>query len=430
MQFIFAFLLIVCFVVYFFYKNGRPENYLLFVVYCLPLMDFKVTPFDYGDLRTFHLITLIATVSNAKSFLLRFKLSDAYIILSLIFVSALVISGLASENPSRSLLSLLGPVLSFTFAAILIRALWSRPDFIFDFIKGLKFACLVGIGFMFIQLIVGPQFSFYETLNQNVLGGESIRFPGFFMDSQLNGIFFAMASFIWLFGFGRSHKFSASQFIMFSIMITALVLSGSRSPMLSLGISIVFLIFFLKGNLRFQIARYTFMGVAAVFLIAATTNTFDRFQQLDDSYDFRRNIWEGAYEISKEHPFFGIGINNYEDYVRKYAQEQSLLVDNNEILFLQFPENGYLKFLVEWGWIAFVCFILLVMLPFIKLFNHYIRNYNVREATIAAAITVCWLISFMSVYSLADSRIVILLASAAAITIVFTEKQVSSLNAD
>lgn len=415
---------ILAFAVYFIYNNGHSKEYLLFVVYALPVMDLKVTPFEYGGLSVFDIITLTSLIILVKDFFQSFNFSRYYFLLFGVFMFTLILSSLASDFAVRSLFSLISVVTPFIYARFLIREILDDTEFIKEIFKGLRFAGYVALAFIFIQLFIGTDFTFYETLNQNVAGGTDTRYPGYFMDSQMNSIFLAMISFIWLLNFKSYSKITSSQLIFFSMIIGGLLLAGSRSAFLGFSGAMIFLIIFLKGNFRFYILRYTALAALVLFLASGTINTFQRFNTIDNAYDFRSNIWEGAYDIFKENPVLGIGMNNYQDYVKMHAQDQSLLLENNEIFYLDQPENGYLKLLTEWGILSFILLIVMLSLPLINMFYYFIKGYEVRWAILMSAPIVCWFISFMSLYTLSDSRIVILLCTAIVMVMVFSQKHI------
>jgi len=75
------------------------------------------------------------------------------------------------------------------------------------------------------------------------------------------------------------------------------------------------------------------------------------------------------------------------------------------------PENGYLKVLTEIGAIGFVISFLLILLPIAKaVYAHLKRRDNYLSLFFIASI-ICWFVSFNSLYTLTDRRIVILLTS-------------------
>lgn len=416
---------ILVFLFYFFYKNGNARYYLLFVIYVLPLMELKVTPFDLGNLHVFDIITLFTFFLIPKALFGGLRFLHFYFILFSLFVSSLLASSILSDSPGRSILSLFGVVTPFIFAKFLFNEIKKDTDLIKVIITGLKLSCFIALTFMALQFFTDARFTFYDSLNQNVMGDEEVRYPGFFMDSQLNGIFLGMISFIWLLNFTRPNTLSVSNLLGFTIVLAGVIFTGSRSPMLGVLSALFFLVIFFSGKSRLRLLQYSFFGIIVVFIAVSTSGVFNRFKTLDDSYDFRQNIWQGAYNIFEEHPMFGIGTNNYKDYVTKHSQDQYLLLDHDEILYLDQPENTYLKLLVEWGAIAFVfLFVILLTVLFNFFFYPYKRIYN-QKVSIFVAVILCWLISSMSVYTLGDSRIIILLVTTLVLTAFNTKKEIA-----
>lgn len=410
---ILSFAALLVFTGYFIYKNGRPEYYLLFTAFAFPLLDLKIIPFDYGNLKVFDGITLIALLISFKPFSRSIRrVSKKELFFFGLYVLFLILSASASSAALRALLSSVSAVTPFAFSMLLYTACCDNVAFTQKFLRALKVATLIALFFMAGQLLFGPQFTFYETLNKNVTGGEAIRYPGYFMDSQINGIFLGMISFFWLIQIPAPKKIAPVRLILFSVVLCAMVIAGSRSPLLGVAGAIVFLLLFLRGNPQFQMVRYSMICAAIVVVASSATGAFKRFEDIDKSLDFRQNIWEGAFDIFTEHPALGIGMNNYKDYVMKYAQDQSLLMDDNEILFLDHPENGYLKLMVEWGFMASLLLLGFIVWPLIRLIKNFVKGYELRTATLSAAIIVCWLISNMSVFTLADARIILLLCTA------------------
>ncbi len=421
---ILGYLAIGSFLFYFFFKNGISRYYLLYLIYLFPLMDLKVVPFDYGNIKVFDCITILAILINPQMLIHKWKWNNTIFLLFGLFIATLILSGLGSEFPTRAILSIVTVCTPFIFAAILYHEIISDTSFAKDIIKALKFTSIIALAFIGMQLLIGIRFTFYEMLNQNVTGGTSIRYPGFFMDSQINGIFIGMIAPVWLINFDNPGKLTFKHIAGFSLMLGGLILAGSRSPMIGIAVSTVFMVLLLRGDLRFQLLRYVALGACFAILLSATTGAFDRFTTFDKSLDFRQNIWDGAFDIFKEHPTLGIGMNNYQDYVMKHAQDQSLMLDDNEIFYLDAPENGYLKLLVEWGVIAFSLLMIVIAIPLFKLFSYYIKGYDVRLATIFGASIICWLISSISVHTLGDNRIAILLSFFIVMTALFSEKEI------
>jgi O-antigen ligase len=138
---------------------------------------------------------------------------------------------------------------------------------------------------------------------------------------------------------------------------------------------------------------------------------FQRLDRFDDSYKFRAYIWNEAYDIYNKHKFLGIGIGNYKDYVGRYSGDQYFLFEDNNILIFDQPENGYLKILTELGAFGFIISFLMILIPIAKaLYAHFTAKKNYILLLFIAPI-ICWFISFNSLYTLSDSRIIILFVS-------------------
>ena len=108
----------------------------------------------------------------------------------------------------------------------------------------------------------------------------------------------------------------------------------------------------------------------------------------------------------------------------KYDISQSLLLPDNEVLYLGQPENGYLAILTEWGGIASFFLFLLILSPIIRTIRDFFYGRNVGPSVLSSAALICFLIAFMSVYSLSDRRIMIVITLYISLTILFAEKSI------
>jgi O-antigen ligase len=169
------------------------------------------------------------------------------------------------------------------------------------------------------------------------------------------------------------------------------------------------------------------MGVvaAAIFFVIFMNfqdrfAVFNREESLDDSYDFRFEIWKKAFKIYTDHSTLGIGIGNYQSYVAKYSQDQYWIVDDGKnLLYYDHPESGYLKFLAELGWVGFALTFSLIIVPMTLGMWLYLRIKDERLLFLTASIC-SWALGFYSVYSFGDVRITILIATLVSLLIHFT----------
>jgi O-antigen ligase len=334
----------------------------------------------------------------------------------------LFLGSLASEFAIKSIISILNVIPPFIFIRLLLKELSENKYFFEKFILQLKIACLVAIAFIFIQILVGVEFSFYKDLNQNVFDNGKIRYPGFFMDSQMSGLFLAMLGYLFLLNVKKANHPTIKNYLYFGFIIVAIILAGSRSAILGFGAGLLFLIIFVGGNFRTTALVYGILIGAVILYFADSFVLFKRFGGIDESINFRSSIWDGAYEIFKKNYVLGIGINNYQAYAKLHSQDQFLLVDNDEYMFLDSPENGYLTFLTEFGLFASIVLFLLILSPVINVFYHFIKGKKVTVSFFFIAPIVCWLLSFTSLYTLSDSRIIIVLCSYIAFNIAYASK--------
>ena len=129
---------------------------------------------------------------------------------------------------------------------------------------------------------------------------------------------------------------------------------------------------------------------------------------LEASYIFRQMIWNDALAIHQNHPWFGIGIGNYANYVAVHHPDQ-FWINNNEITYYDHPESGYLKLLVEFGLPGFLLLLFLILYTMYQNIYVYTKTKLIEHLLYTAAI-VSWLVGFYTVYSLGDIRIKLLIA--------------------
>ena len=417
---ILAGLAIILFFIYFFYTGATRSSYLLFAVMFLPLMDLGVTPAAFGGLSVFDAISFITAFVCYKDILHVSKKINASLYLFLLFITFLFLGSLSSEFVSKSLFSILNVIPPFIFIRLLLKELQVNDIFFKKILHYLKIACLIAISFILVQMVVGLDFTFYPVLNLNVIDAGKIRYPGFFMDSQMSGVFLALMSFLLLLNLQNPQRPTTKNYIFFGIAMLAIILAGSRSALLGFAAGLLMLVIFVGGNFRATAMVFGILIAAVLLYFSDSFILFQRFSTLDDSIDFRASIWEGAYDIFKNNFAFGIGINNYQDYAKLHSQDQFLLVDNDEILFLDAPENGYLKLLVEFGFFGFITLFLLILSPVINVFYQFIMGKKVSMEFYFIAPIICWFLSFTSLYTLSDSRIIIALCSYIAFIIAYS----------
>jgi O-antigen ligase len=256
--------------------------------------------------------------------------------------------------------------------------------------------------FLVAQILFGSGISLSKSENINVAGGETIRFPSFFQDPQKYAQYLAMTGLLMFIPIENDKNWSIIMKLLPYATIVAILITGSRAALGGMFIGLAY-IYLKKGRALFFII-ISFIMAIIVMTVGKNLPVFKR-ASLSESYDFRNNIWNDAIEIYKIHPIWGIGAGNYSEYVRIHHPDQYWMGDN-EMIFFDHPESGYLKWLIEFGTIGFLAFLSLILIPLIRSF--FIRHNE--SCSILAATLISWLIGFYTLYSLGDLRIGIVVA--------------------
>jgi len=408
---ILAGLTICSFFAYFIKKGCTRESYLLFVVYSLPMQGLGVTAEAYGGLKVFDALAYFSLIFFFKNFINVSRKNRIYSQLFGLLIFILFAGSLHSDFIKHSLLSILSVFPIFIFTRLLLRELSVNPGLSKKMIWGFQLAFFIGAFFMIMQLIMGMRFTFYPDLNPNIATSEGIRYPGFFGDAQMNALFIAMVSFLFLIRFKDIRKPALVNFILFGAAIFAVLLSGGRASFLGICVGSAFLVIFFPGRVRYFIGGAAIAAIAIIPFIKDSFLLIQRFQKIDEGYQFRSYIWKEAYDIYSRNKILGIGIGNYKDYVGRFSPDQYYVLEDNSILILDQPENGYLKIATEAGLFGFIITFLLIVIPIVKaMYSHIAIRKNYLVLLFIASV-LCWFVSFNSLYTLSDRRIIIVLAS-------------------
>lgn len=150
-----------------------------------------------------------------------------------------------------------------------------------------------------IQYFLIRDISFMETYG---FDPHTSRLTGFFLDPNFMGFYLVIYIFL-------NEFYLKSKFISF-LSIWTLVLTDSRSALLSL---FLFLILYAFKNLKKSILFIFFLGILFV-----SSNLLSRFEHLsvsNDSSALRIESWKNALYIYQNSPYFGVGFNNYRNYL-------------------------------------------------------------------------------------------------------------------
>jgi O-antigen ligase len=421
-------LTLLLFIINIFYKGNTVQSCLLFILALLPLMDIKVTYEAYGGFKTFDIICFYCFIFLFKDFItinLESR-NNFYFVLFVLFSIIILLGGLASEFPGKTYLSLLKTLPVFIFARFLMTECFKDESFFPRVIKALKTSYVIALVFMAIQVVVGLKFTFYPGLSPNTIDPvfHIIRYPGVFYDSQAHGQYLAMGSFLFLYvEKGSARKIYALNYLVFVLAVVAISLAGSRSAFG--GFIAGLLLVFLMTAKQYRIYGIILMVGGFILLKAFSfhSGVFDRAENLSEDLLFRQQLWKEAFDISKKHPYLGIGANNYQNYVIRHSQDQYLEVEDGQLVYFDQPENGYLKIMVELGFIGFAIFALYLIVPLVRGASYAIKGiYDNRVAFFMAAL-VSWMVAFNTVYSIYDYRLLIMVATLIVLIVAYPLKE-------
>ena len=186
-----------------------------------------------------------------------------------------------------------------------------------------------------------------------------------------------------------------------AMMISALLLSGSRGGMISFagGMLCLMALSYNRRLLRKRALIILFLivialGLAALLghdLIVARLQTLNELES-DLSFQLRRDIWADTLSMFRDYPFFGAGLGTFSQI---YPQYQSFPSD----LRIDYVENDYLQLLAETGILGEILVISMIVFFFLSTINAW-KQRQARWSIIFTAgglsgIASIWLHSFI-----------------------------------
>jgi len=417
---ILAFVTVILFFTILFLSKAPGKSYLTFTLICLPFIDLNLTSEQYGAFSVFDVISYTILLTVIKYFFNFEKRQNVHYFFISALTLVLLIGSITSEFIVNSIFDLLQLFSIFIYARILISECLQDSGFFDSVIKCLKISAIFSLLFLVIQLFVGTTFTFYPDLNPNVsIVSDTIRYPSYFQDPQKFGQYLSMLCFVFLIKSQFKKSVGILNIFFFSIMILAVLLTGARAAFLGCCVGLSIIIFSKKKS---NLAPFAFISVLLYLLVTSFSEYFSFFNRSDDfdsSVEIRNQIWNEGFQIFFEHPFLGIGIGNHHNYILEHSLDGYYLI-NNEIIFYG-TESGYLQLLIEYGIFGFIIALLIILTPVI-LATLSFRKYKDSNTIVLLASTVSWLVAFVTVNSLSDKRIFVILTTLLSLLIVFKNK--------
>lgn len=381
--------------------------YLLYVILLLPVMDLPITPENMGSYKVFDGISCISFLILFNEFLYVSKKHLKYHILFIFLFLVLIFGALNSNFIGNSLRSTLSFFPVFIYAKSFINEYDENKNFKKNIIFCLKLVAIISIIFLIIQIIFGLKFTFYPNLNRNTLDFRGVRYPSYFHDPQKYEQFLVMLSFVFLINEKQIDKPSLKNYLAFAIVFVAMLATGGRSPIIGLFAGLLLLFFFLGVRYKFILLSFILLGVIILLFFSSSLLILQRSATFNEDYLFRASLWQESNTIFQNHPVLGIGTGNFLKFVSTFSDNYFVSAENDVVFFDQ-PESGYWLILTEVGLLGFTGFFLFIILPIIQSIKTYFNLKKNLVSIIFIASIISWLFSFISIYSLSDKRILII----------------------
>lgn len=392
------------FICLFFYKADKNQFYIKYILIAYPVLN--IYPFPL--LKGFGLISIVFFFFFYRPKKVEYKFDVLYRSLIFSFLIAVTIGmfvcDLGVDRETLPQYLAIFPV--FIFCKILIECFIDDHDFFYEIISLIKYLLIFSFVFLLLQFKLGVEFSISKSLNPNIIINDGFRYPSFLTDPQDFSGFLAMASFLCLIKRDNQDKLNPLNYLFIVLAILGMMTAGGRAGLIGFIMGLALVLLFSKSIYKLYVIG---VGIVFYFVIMNFQNSFSIFKRgtdLDDAYQFRHTIWEQAYDMFLNNPFFGIGLGNYQRYVTIHNPDQ-VWISGQEIIAFDIPESGYLKILSELGATGFVTAFSIILLPIILGGITFIKTRDYTLILLLGALFT-WFIGFNSNYSFSDNRILIL----------------------
>lgn len=196
----------------------------------------------------------------------------------------------------------------------------------------------------------------------NVSGRTYLRSTSLFPDPHMFSFFLGMLIPVSLGLFLRDKR--KIYLVFFAILTIADILTFSRGGYLGLfsGVTALFVFSWKKISLRFRIATMILVLVAGLALLVPSpisSRFFSSFNLKEGSNKGRIEMWQKAWEVTKDSPFLGVGIGNYPLEVKASADYREPI----------YAHNTYLDISAETGIAAAILWLALILFTLVKFIN-------------------------------------------------------------
>ena len=381
--------------------------------------------FNYNNLFLFFLIffplsfiagNLFINISLLLLFVLfifnfrnnKINLKDPIILLFLFLIFTLFVNLIFSINQENSIPRVLKFFLYFVLIIELKKLIIENQN-LFEK-KILKYW-----SWIFLVVLFDVIFEIY--FGKNILGFKSYypgRIASFFNDELVVGSFFLTFSLISLSFMLQSKDYSKLLILLYIIiLITLSFLIGERSNFIKFFISIlIFTLIVIKPKIK-QLFAVIFISIIILITLTQYKSSYlSRYYQALSPIFVEKNLnkylknsqygahYDGAYQIFKSYPLFGVGIKNFRNEVfkEKYKSEDYSLTNQR---WATHPHQVHYELLSETGLFGYLSFMFFIILSiFISVKNYLLHKNNFQlSAIIIVSVSMIPLLPSGSIYS-------------------------------
>jgi O-antigen ligase len=389
-------------------KGDKRRVFIQYILLSFPILAIYIVPIMDG-LDTCVYIFVILFYKKRK---VSYPAGLIYWVFFSLLMISIIVGAVLSDNLNQGdyIQYAISVLTIFLFAKILIDECLEDPTFFYDVLSFLRTTLIVSFVFLCCQFVFGAEkFTLSKTINSNIVLSDAVRYPSFLSDPQVYAQFLGALSFLCFIKEPGQTKLPNKNYILIILSLVAMLTTGGRAGFLGWGAGLMLVVLF--GNSRYRIA---IVATCIVLYFVAynfqdSFSIFKRSGDMEETYDFRYAIWQDAFQIFLQNPFFGIGLGNYSNYISLHNPDQVWVVDN-EFVYFDHPESGYLKFLTELGASGFIAVFSLILIPLFRGFFLFVRSRDLSVILMSAAV-LCWMVGFWSTYSFGDVRIKILIVT-------------------
>ena len=377
-------------------------NYINFIalIVLIPLLLFPYTPATIICFYVFFVSYLIEIVTDKKWKNFRFdKIKLYYLVMAVFFLLAIIYLPFEKTNTHVStLLERRLPLIGFAVVGFLgVNHLYKLNRFLYTFIL----ASVAAIVYMFYRIgITEMEFGshpfalFTEKLALYV--GSHMK-VNFYLNISIIGIWYILKN-DWKI-ISRWKKISLIAAL--AMMLTVLVTNEGRAGFIA-GMLLCFVFIFIEIYTRWKKASVVCILVFPI-LFAGAVNLQQRLTMDSINSDPRTFLWKSAWEVIKERPLLGHGINDaqavFDEKMKLYQtaefQEYSIYMEQTKNEKYQDSHNQYLQAMMEFGVLGLILLLFMFVFPI----------FAVDKNRMLFTVFIVFLYMFLSIFDMYVTRL-------------------------